>query len=852
MWEQIENVFYSVLDRPPSDRARFLSGLPGVTADVRGEVERLLRFSETGDRFLEPPGLRDAPEAAPFECAEERWIGKSLGPFRIVAPIAHGGMGSVFLAERADGLFQQRVAVKTLALGAMSDARRGYFDRERRALARLEHPYITRLIDGGASDDGVPYLVMELAEGQTIDEYCRERSPTIADRVRLIQKVCEAVQFAHQNLVVHADLKPRNILVGPSGTPKLLDFGVAKLLAAGAETDRADTAVSSVRPMTPRYAGPELRRGEHATIASDVFSLGVVLREVLVGRPSDWVRSDRLPDGRGLRGDLDAIVAMATDDDPARRYRSVQHLADDLRSYLAHRPVAARRSSARYRFVRLIQRNRAASALVVLVALSLVGGAIGTVSGLRRAERQRDVAVRATRFIETLLSASNPYKDGSEPTILDVLANASSRIDAELAGEPEVEAEVRFAIARTYGGLWQWSDAKPHVERAMVLMRDLSYARDADLADRLLLFGHVLAWNHDDRAESIQREAVAIRERMFGRDDPASAEANLYLAFALWHTPVGGGRWDEAERIFRDAIAVFRGHEGTRPRQLALATYSLSAMLMAKGEFDGDAGALAEESIAHFRASGEISDRYFAEALRNYSYALQRQERFDEETAAIEEYLSRTPASFSLDLVALHSRWRLYGICRTLGDTNQAERWFREWILAECRSRATNRPDDVTDSWSVLGARVAASDAVPFPADSLEAVAIELGKTWCLDDRQMLHRIAQYVMDRCNVGEMELAGRLVDVTKPVAGQETPSQEVAAAVFEGAYGECLLRWDRLAEAKPLLVSGANRLSGRLPIAGVIRRVALERLVRLYERAGEDAKAEVYRTMLVQSR
>ena len=409
-----EELFHQALEQDPGSRDSFLDQACAGDAELRRRVENLLRADDCDEQFLEPPPARAVGDALrrPASLA----TGQSIGSYRVLRSVGSGGMGEVYLAERADPSFQQKVAVKVIRRGDASEEILGRFQQERQTLARLEHPFIARFLDAGATEVQAPYLVMEFVEGETIVEYCDRRKLSVTERVLLFRKVCEAVIHAHQNLIVHRDLKPGNILVTADGTPKLLDFGIAKVLQAEGHSEEEGLTETGRQVMTLEYASPEQIRGAPVTTATDVYSLTVVLYELLCGtrpfrrdgrstyevekaiceedpRPPSTTagvddgatREDRSR-RRGtiarrlrkdLAGDLDTIVMKGLRKNPAERYRSVEQLSEDLRRYLAGLPIAARRDTWRYRAGKFVNRNRfgfAMSAiLVVMLAVIIVG-----------------------------------------------------------------------------------------------------------------------------------------------------------------------------------------------------------------------------------------------------------------------------------------------------------------------------------------------------------------------------------------------------------------------------------------------------------------------------------------------
>ncbi len=495
-WAEVRALFEATAERPEADRA---ARLAGVEAALRREVEALLAAHDDETPFLDAPLVAALPEP-PAEAPR----GTRLGPYRLVREIGRGGMGVVHLAERADGAFEREVAVKLVRLGGLDGDLVRRFERERRVLAGLNHPGIARLLDGGVSGplpgapEGVPYLAMEYVAGEPITAFADRHRLSVPERIALFRSVCDAVQYAHQRLVVHRDLKPSNVLVGqggrgagpgahasadrrPAPRVKLLDFGVATLLA-----DDGEAATLTTPLLTPAYAAPEQIRGGTVTTATDVYALGVLLYELLTGRrpydlrglspgaveravcetappaPSDVVREGgdararaerrgATPDAlrRRLRGDLDTIVATALRKDPARRYATAAALADDLARHLARLPVRARPDTLAYRAAAFVRRHTAGVAATVLVALALVGGLAAATHQARIAER-RVASLRA--LSNTLLSdVHDGIRDlpGATPARRTLVASALGYLDA-LYREGRTEPALQFDLAAAF------------------------------------------------------------------------------------------------------------------------------------------------------------------------------------------------------------------------------------------------------------------------------------------------------------------------------------------------------------------------------------------------------------------
>jgi tetratricopeptide (TPR) repeat protein len=519
-WRRVEELFLAALDIPPEQRAAFLARECGPDSELRHEAESLLA-ADTADgqniAMLVEDSAADLLEPA---LLPDSVSGTRLGPYQLVEEIGRGGMGAVYSAVRADREYEKRVAVKVVKRGVDTDAVLERFRHERQILAGLDHPYITRLLDGGTSSDGRPYFVMELVEGRPIQQYCLDRHLPMRDRCELFCKVCEAVAYAHRNLVIHRDLKPANILVTTEGFPKLLDFGIARLLNVDPADDTVGVSGHRGTAHTPAYASPEQLRGDAVTTATDVYSLGAVLYQILCGqmpppaaphsandqlerripKPSDATRDviNAKDLKRSLSGDLDNIVLKATHPEPAQRYQSADHLSDDVQRYLTGRPVLARDDRFGYRARKFLRRNRVAVAAGVLVFASLFAGLAFSIAAQRKTQRRFD-QVRA-------------------------LANS-------------ILFELHEEIAKL-----------PNATRArsMVLQKALTYldglARDAagdmslqtDLAQAYLKVGELQSTNLSDSRNAIASFAKALAiARAANRADPADERRRLFLVEAL-------------------------------------------------------------------------------------------------------------------------------------------------------------------------------------------------------------------------------------------------------------------------------------------------------------------------------
>ncbi|MFN7963989.1 MAG: serine/threonine-protein kinase [Thermoanaerobaculia bacterium] len=516
--------------------------------------------------------------------------------YRLLEELGEGGMGVVYLAERADGEYRQQVAVKLLRDAHQGEQRATRFRTERQILAALDHPYIAKLLDGGTLASGAPFLVMEYVEGLPIDRYCARNALALRDRLELFLKVCSAVSAAHQRLIVHRDLKPENILVNQAGDPKLLDFGIAKLLDAEATGWTVAATEFGSSPLTPRYASPEQVRGEPISTASDIFSLGVVLYELLTGR-LPYPESDlatlqlmalicerdppapstaaaalplRLPSQAAeplpyrlqeLEGDLDAIVAKALRKEPAERYASVELLAADLRAYLEGQPVAARRGSRLYRASKFLRRHRLAAAGAAVLLATLVGWGWTTRVQLARTRDQRDQAQQVTRLLLDLFTVVDPEEgQGEQVTAREVLDRAAARIGPELGGRPAVRAELEEAVGRVYSQLGLYERAQPLLDSALALRRQ----GHGDPLSTLYQLGNLAARRGDrPRAEQYLEEALRRAEARPG-SSPGLAEVETSLAELRFDQ----GNYPLSEQHYLRALAALAPGEGVAKAQI--------------------------------------------------------------------------------------------------------------------------------------------------------------------------------------------------------------------------------------------------------------------------------------------
>ena len=618
-WQRLSVILDAALDVAEADRAALLDSLCRGDNALRREAGELLAAAEAHDG---PLASSAADLAAPLLAAAFGPIadeapaqadasGRAVGRFRLIRKIGEGGMGAVYLAERTDGQFQQQAAIKLHRHGTHGDLERERLLAERQILARLEHPGIARLLDGGVTEgDGVPYFAMEYVDGQPITAYCRRVGAPLTARLDLFLQVCEAVQYAHRNLVVHRDLKPSNILVDRRGRVRLLDFGTAVWLDEDArQAGGAPAAV--LNAMTPHYAAPEQWRGEPPTTASDVFALGVVLCELLSGgvpceapggRGAGTHRAafDRGPlvpsvvaaaagrdaatavPPRLLRGDLDAIVLKAAAPEPAARYSSVEALQADIRRYRARYPVEAAGRRWTYRARKFISRHRAGAAVAVLLIAAVVGGLAGTAWQARKARGEAARARAAEAFLISLFKTADPGAAAQARTARDLLEQGASRIDAELAAEPELQVDLWRTLADIQRQLGDYDAAERLLGKAVAVQERLGSRAELDLARTRLQLASVLNDHYRaDEAERMVRQAVPVLLSRLGESSGEMGDAYELLGSLKY----GRGDYAGAEQLRKQALAVYRQRFGERSAQVANVENNLAVFYAERGRY---------------------------------------------------------------------------------------------------------------------------------------------------------------------------------------------------------------------------------------------------------------------------
>jgi eukaryotic-like serine/threonine-protein kinase len=603
-WDRMQTLFHEVVDLPPSERQPFLATACGGDETLIAEVLAMLEEDTTDESLLD----RDLPQLAHalLGNSTDSLSGMTLGSYRIRHVLGEGGMGVVYLAEHGD--IGSVVAVKLLRDATLSPARRARFEQEKRSLALLEHPLIAHINDGGILADGTPWFVMEYVDGIRITDYCRQRNSSIHERLELFHSVCEAVQYAHSKTVVHCDLKPSNILVKADGTVKLLDFGIARQLEADAQP--SDMTRAGMRPMTPAYAAPEQILCREITTKSDVYSLGVILYELLTGRlPFDFdgktpgeierivqdetpvppsaaaevsrggsVGAPAWPGGKVARRDLDVLTLTAMHRDADRRYASAEALMRDIGHYQKGEPLEACPDTARYRLGKFVKRNRHALIAAAVVAAVFITVVVLFVVGLARA---RNAAVaeatrtqRIERFMLNLFDGGDKTAGPADSLRVVTLLNRGEQTARALSGEPGVQEDLYQTLGGIYERLGKFDRAEPLMRSSLERRKAIEGPDSHDVADSLVALGTLrVEQSQLPEAEQLVRQGLAMNRRHLPAQDPAIAKDLSALGRVLEER----GSYDEAIKTLDEAVRL----QSARPALAADLSESLNELATA-------------------------------------------------------------------------------------------------------------------------------------------------------------------------------------------------------------------------------------------------------------------------------
>jgi serine/threonine protein kinase/Flp pilus assembly protein TadD len=886
-WQQIQSLFEQLVDTGDGERALRLARACGDDLELRSSVESMLR----SDARPEDPLLLAIGEAAEclLEDHRDRLIGTRIGPYRVVSILGYGGMSTVYRGERDDAQYQQTVAIKVLQHATLHPRLRSRLHSERHILATLDHPSIARLIDSGELEDGTPYLVMERVDGESIDEYCDSRTLFVRERLELFIQVCAAVQYAHRNLVVHRDIKPSNIFVTDEGAPKLLDFGIAKLLAPDSLSHTLPVTRLQERMLTPENAAPEQVLGRPITTATDIYALGVLLYQLLTGRspyrllsysqlqleraicmddpvrPSQMVISklsgekdadrSRISDRRGLSpqrlrarlsGDLDAIVAMAMRKEPDRRYPSVEALADDLSRHLLGQPVRARDGDWRYNTAKFLRRHAwpVAAVAAAFLGLALFGGAMTWENHRMELARQatalqRDRAQQVSGFLVDVFSQADPFNaQGKEPTAKDLLDRGAEKITGNSSLQPEVRAQLLESIGLAYRRQGLSERAIPLFEQAVAIRRQERPVDNGHIAVALANLARALSDSgHLISAEADLEQAVSLSER--GAESRPIETADILVQFGNFALDAKSDP-DHASQLFRKALILYRNATGNQSLQVAATLNGLAYAAVWKSDYP-IAERYERQALNIFQQTVSRNHPDNAVALALLGSILTQRGKFAEAEQVLSEALQIERTVFGADNQRIAATEADLGVLYDReGDTSRAIAATQTALQITRDRRGSNHYLTGYYLDALGNLLLSANDLPAAEADAREALAIYAKSLparhlYIASTHQLLGEV---LMRRGSLAaaETELQTAL-DMNVGLAGTDS----WRAARSQASLGWLLIARDRAAEGEPMLVTARSKLLATMGSRHPATQQATARLMEYYRAHHRDAEA-----------
>jgi len=886
-WQQIQSLFEQLVDVGADERMARLGEVCGDDWELRSSVQSLLQSdAKREDALLHAIG--EAAESL-LEQHQDRLIGTRIGPYRIVSILGHGGMSIVYRGERDDAQYQQIVAIKVLLHATLHPRLRSRLHSERHILATLDHPSIARLIDSGDLEDGTPYLVMEHVDGESIDSYCDARTLFIRERIELFVQVCAAVQYAHRNLVVHRDIKASNILVTSEGVPKLLDFGIAKLLAPESISHTLPVTRLQERILTPENAAPEQVLGRPITTATDIYGLGVLLYQLLTGRspyrllsysqlqleraicmdepvrPSQMVISklsgekeadrSRISDRRGLSpqrlrsrlsGDLDAIVAMAMRKEPDRRYPSVEALADDLNRHLLGQPVRARKGDWRYNGAKFLRRNLLAvvSVAAVFLGLALFAGVMFWENHRIELERQataqeRDRAQQVSAFLVDVFSQADPFNaQGKEPTAKDLLDRGAEKISGNQGLQPEVRAQLLESIGLAYRRQGLSEKSIPLFEQAVAIRRQerpldkghIAVAL-ANLARALSDAGHLIS------AEADLQQAVDLSES--GGEPRPIETADILVQFGSFAIDAKSDP-ARAAQLFGKALNIYRATIGNQNLQVATTLNGLAMAALWTDDF-----ALAEhyqrEALDIFEATVSRNHPDHAVALATLGNIITKRGKYPEAEQVLNEALGIERNVFGAD------NQRIAAIEADLGTLYDREGDARRAIAATQIALQITR-DKLGPSHYLTGYYLDALANLYLKANDLPTAEADARQALAIYAQSLPTRHLYIASTQELLGEILLRrGSLADAEAHLRTASEMNSELAGVdSWRTARSDATLAWvliqrDKASEGEPMLLAARSKLLAAVGPQHPATQQATARLADYYRAHHRDAEA-----------
>ncbi len=885
-WERLQDLFERAIALPASERQAFVASACGDDSQSRLRLEALL-LADSGNTSTGGSMLQR------IASANDTLVGTSIGSWRVLESIGTGGMGSVFLAERADGTFEQRVALKVVKKGMDTESVVRRFEQERQMLARLEHPNIAHLLDGGVTNDGRPYFVMEYVDGISITEHCDAQKLNISQRLRLFRIACDAVHAAHRSLIVHRDLKPANILVTPNGELKLLDFGIAKSLD---ETDAQELTKAGLRAHTPAYAAPEQLLNEAITTATDVYALGALLYELLSGRrPFDQRRSaanleqrvltgyparpsaaiTQLPDTiengkapisgaqigatrgldpdrlrKALRGDLDKICLKAMHRQPDQRYSSADQISEDIGRYMSGLPVIARPDSVSYRVGKFAKRNRA-SLLAVTGAVLAFGAMAAHYTSELAIERDlaRDEQLKAgevVKFVTGLFKVSDPAQSrGEQISARDLLDAGAARIKTDLGNRPGVLHTMQRVLGEVYFSLGAHEASTELLEVALRGQQTLYGDENLDVATTKVALGLVVQAGGDlERADNLFAEALAARRSQLEADHMDIMGAISVRAFL----EESKGNYDAAEQLYVEALGMARRLENGDSESIAYAITQLGGLYRITDR-NAEAEPLLRDALAMQERVHGGPHPDIADTKRQLAGLLRDTRRWEESKALYLDVIELRTTMLGPNHVEVAHTWNSYSqLLQSTGDLDGAVAANKTFI--EIMERAYEGPHpslgaaynnaaylrrdqgDLPGALEMFKLSIDMQDAAGLPADHPNRSFPTTG-------------MADVFILQGRFGEAEpILREMLALRRQVFGED----HRLVSELKSTLGAALTGLDQFAEAESLLLDAFERFETDRGLDDSRTQIAARRLAAFYEKTGDLEKSAAYEAML----
>ena len=813
-WRRIKDIFLDAIEISEGERENFVFNKCGQQSEIYVEVKEFLSVHFDSEKFIEEPAFQINKVFSDDADQTE----KHFGNYKIIREIGAGGMGAVFLAMRDDGEFIQKAAIKIIRQTVADSQLINRFKRERQILAALNHPNIAKLLDGGVSKDGLPFLAMEFIEGEAITKFAAHKNLNLEQRLKLFLKVCAAVQYAHRNLTVHRDIKPSNILVTDDGEPKLLDFGLAKLLDENSTNDEAQTQ-TAFYALTPAYASPEQLKNEPITTASDIYSLGVVFYELLTNeRPFNFegksleeiIKSasdfeppppsvnpkSKILNPKFFKGDLDNIALTALRKESERRYQSVEAFADDIERYLKGLPIAARPNTFKYHASKFIKRHKVGVLAASLIFLSLVGGILISIWQARIAQREKTKAQVINAFLQNMLTHSdnsiNPSRPkGQNMTVNDVLDEASKRLESEdLSGQPEIKAEMLRIIGSSYLTQGNYESAAKNLRSALDLQIQIYGEESTETLQTYIELGQVFVATADFlNAEKIYRLRLTIlrRANQKGTINPT------YLMVALNDYAVlkrAEGNSKEAETFLLEALSLRSQIPAENKIVIGVVESVYALTLSDRGEFD-EAEKIVRARIEEIRQQPDSETLELAANLNGLGNFLMEKGELEESLKNLVEAEKIYRKLAAKSFLPLGDNLRF-----------QAQVFYLQGNFA----KAENKINETLEIYT----KNSRPQFINFPT-ALTIQGLIFNKT---------NRIAE-------------AEKVLREAAKIRSENLPKDHFLTALTNSALGECLMTQKRFNEAEPLLLESYESLKNSQGAENPRAKIALQRLNKLYD-------------------